>query len=233
MPIHIAMALGVIVERCPAVAAPSAGSPEPAARFVYPATATSPWAWGRPLRPEPSRPPAGSVALASCPPPAPDIDLRGSPAPQSDPGAKAKGTWELVAKAAKRTAPAVALAAALAGVAALTYSPPRAASPQQAWAAKVTPHLDAIAIDVERLAVPVGTAAPTHSASADLRSQLKAARAVGQSPVLAWGKLWTSALDEAQAALGLPVSADSAKLADLTFAADDLVALGQEITAGS
>jgi hypothetical protein len=97
----------------------------------------------------------------------------------------------------------------------------------------VTPHLDAVAFDVERLAVAVGAAAPTHSASEDLRSQLDAARAVGQSPVLAWGKLWTSALDETQAALGLPVSADSATLGDLTFAADDLVALGQEITAGS
>lgn len=227
------MAPAATVDRPPTGDPAYAGFPETVANTPRLATAVAPGAWGRSLRPEPSRPVLGAIGWATCPPPAPDIDLRGSDAGQSDPGRNAKDTWGLVARATKRTAPAAALAVALVGVAALTHTQPSAARHQKAWATEVTPYLNAVALDVAHLDTPIRSAVQASSASAELRSELEAARAVGQSPVPAWGRLWTSALDEAQAALGAPASAAQTRYADLTFAADDLVSLGQAIAAGS
>ncbi|MGC8513035.1 MAG: hypothetical protein ACP5P1_08380 [Acidimicrobiales bacterium] len=227
------MAPAATVDRPPTGDPAYAGLPKPVANTPRLATAVAPGSWGRPLRPQPPRPAEGVIGWASSPPPAPDIDLRGSDARPSDPGRNAKDTWGLVARATKRTAPAAALAVALVGVAALTHTQPSAASHQKAWATEVTPYLNAVALDVEHLDTPIRSAVQASSASAELRSELQAARAVGQSPVPAWGRLWTSALDEAQAALGAPTSAEQSRYADVTFAADDLVALGQAIAAGS
>ncbi len=227
----MSMALAT-VDRSPTNAPRSEGLPKPVATSPNLTTAIAPGSWGRPLRPQPPRPAEGVIGWASSPPPAPDIDLRGSNTGPSDPGRAVKETWGLVARATKRTAPAAALAVALVGVAALAHRPSSAASPQKAWATKVTPYLDAVALDVEHLDTPIQPAVQASSASAELRSELQAARAVGRSPVPAWGRLWTSALDEAQAALGAPSSVEQTRHADLTFAADDLVALGQGIAAG-
>lgn len=232
MPIDIVMAPAATVDRPPTGDPAYSVFAEPVASTPRLASAVPPGAWGRPLRPEPSRPARGTIGWATCPPPAPEVDLRGSTAGRSDP--VAEEARRLVARATRRGAPVAALAVALVGVAAVTHSSPHAASPQRAWAAKVTPYLDAVALDVGYLDAPLGSGAPvasTLSASEDLRSELNAGREVGRSPVASWGRLWTSALHEAQAALSVPASAERTKLADLSFAADDLVALGQEISA--
>ena len=136
----------------------------------------------------------------------------------------------MVARSARRSLPAVLLVSSLGGIAALTHSTANAPTPAVSWAQQLTPHLNAVASDIAKLTSPTLDSTSTQVQVESLTVDLRASSKLGQSPVPTWGKLWLSALDEAEAALKTPSSAIAVRQGDLTAAGDTLVALGHDLS---
>lgn len=206
-------------------------NPPPSALTVSPGA----WGpWGRPLRAECIPWPSAEDRFVGCPPPPPqllgELESSGHTPSGADQQQSAHRSSASVAGAARRAAPAAALLLALTGIAALTNNPPKPLTPSASWAEQVTPHLDALSLDIAKLGAPGLSSTSAAAADTALRADLRAANRLPLAPIPTWGKLWSAALGEAHAAQSTSPPAAARRSAQLTYAADALVALGHDLS---
>lgn len=190
--------------------------------------------WGRPLRAQCIPWPSAEDRFVGCPPPPPKLpgeleSSRHTPNGANEPQSAHHGSVS-VAGAARRAAPVAALLVALTGIGALTNNSAQPLTVSSSWAEQVTPHLDALSLDIAKLGSPGLSPASAATADLALRADLRAASRVPLAPIPTWGKLWSAALGEAGAAQSTSPLTAAQRSAKLTYAADALVALGHDLS---